>query len=62
MQETAPGTTGLVAVTGATGYVGGRLVPRLLQSGLAVRCVVRHAEKLENRPWRNEVEVVEADL
>ena len=62
MKETAPGTTGLVAVTGATGYVGGRLVPRLLQSGLAVRCVVRHAEKLENRPWRNEVEVVEADL
>lgn len=51
-----------VVVTGSTGYVGGRLVPRLLESGLQVRCIARHSEKLAGRPWRDEVEVVEADL
>ena len=30
-----------VLVTGATGYVGGRLVPRLLEAGYGVRCVAR---------------------
>ena len=30
-----------VLVTGATGYVGGRLVPRLLEAGCRVRCVAR---------------------
>ena len=61
-EETAMTTTRLVVVTGATGYVGGRLVPRLLEAGRDVRCVVRDAEKLADRPWRNDVEVVEADL
>ncbi len=51
-----------IVVTGATGYVGGRLVPRLLESGLSVRCVARQSEKLADRPWRSQVEVVEADL
>ncbi len=31
----------LILVTGATGYVGGRLVPRLLEAGYRVRCLVR---------------------
>jgi hypothetical protein len=30
-----------IAITGATGYIGGRLAPRLLGSGYAVRCLVR---------------------
>lgn len=41
----------LVLVTGATGYVGGRLVPRLLAAGYAVRCLVRAPAKLRDRPW-----------
>lgn len=33
-------------VTGATGYIGGRLVPRLLESGFAVRALARTPDKL----------------
>lgn len=40
-----------VLVTGATGYIGGRLVPRLLDAGFAVRCLVRDPDKLTSRPW-----------
>ena len=41
----------LILVTGATGYIGGRLVPRLLEAGYRVRCLVRDAERLKGRPW-----------
>jgi uncharacterized protein YbjT (DUF2867 family) len=53
-----------VLVTGATGYVGGRLVPRLLDAGYGVRCLARSAPKLAARPWARHprVEIVEADL
>ncbi len=53
-----------VAVTGATGYVGGRLVPALLEKGYRVRCLVREPRKLDARPWRHHanVEVVTGDL
>lgn len=53
-----------VAITGATGYVGGRLVPRLLSAGYRVRCLVRSHRKAMSRPWsRHEgVEIVETDL
>lgn len=41
----------LILVTGATGYVGGRLVPRLLAAGYRVRCLARDPTRLEGRGW-----------
>ena len=52
----------LALVTGATGYIGGRLVPRLLEAGFAVRVLVRNAEKLRDVPWSANVEIFEGDL
>ena len=51
----------LILVTGATGYVGGRLVPRLLEAGYRVRCLVRDPGRLQGRPWVKRVEVVSGD-
>ncbi len=48
-------------VTGATGYVGGRLVPELLAAGHRVRVLTRSPRKLRDRPWIDDVEVAEAD-
>jgi uncharacterized protein YbjT (DUF2867 family) len=49
-------------VTGATGYIGSRLVPRLLDEGRQVRAMARTPEKLDDAPWRDRVEVVRGDL
>jgi uncharacterized protein YbjT (DUF2867 family) len=51
-----------ILITGATGYVGGRLVPRLLEHGHAVRCMVRDPARLQGRPWLAQVEVVRGDV
>ncbi len=51
----------LILVTGATGYIGGRLVPRLLAAGHRVRCLARNPERLAGRPWPG-VEVVKGDV
>ncbi|MHC4827250.1 MAG: NAD(P)H-binding protein, partial [Planctomycetota bacterium] len=53
-----------VCLTGATGYIGGRLAARLLERGHRLRCLVRDASKLQARPWSSspDVEVVECDL
>lgn len=54
----------LLFVTGATGYIGGRLVPRLIESGFRVRCLARSPRKLETRSWVSDprVEVVAGDV
>jgi uncharacterized protein YbjT (DUF2867 family) len=51
-------------VTGATGYVGGRLVPALLAAGHSVRCLAREPRKLDERAWRADpnVQVVTGDM
>jgi uncharacterized protein YbjT (DUF2867 family) len=51
-----------ILVTGATGYVGGRLVPQLLARGHAVRCMVRDPARLQGRSWAGQVETVCGDV
>ena len=53
-----------ILVTGATGYVGGRLIPRLLEKGHSIRAMARSLDKLRNRAWANHsrVELVAADV
>lgn len=50
-----------ILVTGATGYIGGRLVPRLLAKDHFVRCLARDYRRLQDRPWPG-VEIVDGDL
>ncbi len=52
----------LILVTGATGYVGGRLIPRLLEAGHKVRVITRDARHVSGRSWLEQVEVVEGDV
>src|SRR5690242_21178507 len=51
-----------VLVTGATGYVGGLLVPRLLQAGHSVRVLVRDPVRAGGRAWASAVEIARGDV
>jgi uncharacterized protein YbjT (DUF2867 family) len=53
-----------VLVTGATGYVAGRLIPLLLSSGYRVRAMGRSIEKMAARPWGTVpgIELVTGDI
>jgi uncharacterized protein YbjT (DUF2867 family) len=51
-----------ILVTGATGYIGGRLIPRLLEMGYRVRCLVRDPARLQGRAWHSDVEIVPGDV
>ncbi|UCD42533.1 MAG: SDR family oxidoreductase [Chloroflexota bacterium] len=51
-----------ILVTGATGYIGGRLVPKLLESGFQVRVLVRDMGRIQGRSWQSNVEVFEGDV
>src|SRR6187402_1265021 len=51
-----------ILVTGATGYIGGRLAPRLVEAGHEVRVIVRDATKLRDVPWAADVDIVTGDL
>ena len=53
---------GIILVTGATGYIGGRLTPRLLTLGHRVRCLARDPDRLRGRAWAADVELVQGDL
>lgn len=62
MTDTVVAPNSLVLVTGATGYIGGRLVPVLLASGYRVRALVRTPAKLAGAPWRDQIEIVQGDV
>lgn len=51
----------LALVTGASGYIGGRLVPELLAAGHRVRAMARHPDRLAGRDWAHDAELVRAD-
>ncbi len=57
-----PDTSTRCLVTGATGYIGGHLIPVLLERGHRVRALARTPAKLDDRPWRDRVEVTRGDL
>jgi uncharacterized protein YbjT (DUF2867 family) len=53
-----------VLITGATGYIGGRLAAELLKEGYTIRCLARSPQKIAGRPWASDprVEIVQSDL
>jgi uncharacterized protein YbjT (DUF2867 family) len=53
-----------IAIAGATGYLGGRLAPRLIDDGFIIRCLVRSPGKLSGRSWaaNPRVEICKSDL
>ena len=55
------GKPALCVVTGATGYIGGRLIPELLSHGYRVRVFARNIARLKDHPWIDQVELVEGD-
>lgn len=62
MSETSTGQR--IAIAGATGYIGGRLAPRLIEEGYRIRCLVRSPGKLAGRTWAMNpgVEIRQTDL
>jgi uncharacterized protein YbjT (DUF2867 family) len=51
-----------VLIVGTTGYVGGRLVPRMLEEGYQVRVLTRELREIEGRRWVDQVQVVHGDI
>ena len=52
----------LILVTGASGYIASRLIPRLLGKGYRVRALARRPEWLVARAWSQKVEFVRGDV
>jgi uncharacterized protein YbjT (DUF2867 family) len=52
----------LTLVTGATGYIASRLIPRLLEMGYRVRVLARRPSQLEGRGWSKHVEIFSGDV
>ncbi|MFM1954599.1 MAG: hypothetical protein RL118_790 [Actinomycetota bacterium] len=61
LRRTAAGDAALCLVTGATGYIGGRLITELLDAGYRVRVLARNASRLTQHSWFASVEVIEGD-
>ncbi|MFM6965874.1 MAG: NAD(P)H-binding protein, partial [Rhodoluna sp.] len=59
--KSSSGQPALCLVTGATGYIGGRLVVELLNHGYRVRVLARNPERLKDHPWIDRVEVAAGD-
>ncbi|MCK7481806.1 MAG: NAD(P)H-binding protein [Candidatus Moduliflexus flocculans] len=55
-------TKPLILVTGATGYIASRLIPRLLDSGYRVRALARDPRRLKGRAWFDQIDIVQADV
>ncbi len=55
-------TSPLILVTGATGYIASRLIPRLLDSGYRVRALARDPLRLKGRAWFDQIDIVQADV
>ena len=53
------GSAPVALVLGATGYIGGRLTPRLLNAGYRVRVLARDAARAASFPWGPDCEIVE---
>lgn len=51
-----------ILVTGATGYIASRLIPRLLEHGYRVRCLARDPLRLTGRSWFRFVDVVQGEI
>src|SRR6476619_3304569 len=49
-------------VTGASGYIGGQVVPRLRDEGWTVRVLTRRRASMDGKPWADRVEVAEGDV
>ena len=62
MNSISPSESQYVLITGVTGYIGGRLVPLLLEAGYRVRVMVRDPIRLQGRSWIAQVDVVQADV
>lgn len=52
----------LILVTGSSGYIASRLIPRLLDAGYRVRCLARDPRRLSGRSWFRHVEVIQGDV
>jgi uncharacterized protein YbjT (DUF2867 family) len=52
----------LILVTGATGYIASRLIPRLLERGYRVRALARHPRRLDGRAWSASIEILAGDV
>ena len=55
-------TNKLILVTGASGYIASRLIPRLLEQNYGVRGLARRPEQLAARSWGSRVELLRGDI